>query len=43
MQDKGNGGSQGPFQYTPIFGRERFKLPDLPKIHGLKLPAGKPS
>jgi regulator of protease activity HflC (stomatin/prohibitin superfamily) len=39
MDEKGNGGSQGPFQETPVFGKKRFKMPGLRKIPGLKLPA----
>ena len=40
MNDKGNGGSQGPFQDTPIFGRKRLKIPGLPKLPDFKLPIG---
>jgi len=38
MNDKGNGGSQGPFRDTPVFGRKRLKMPGLPKFSGFKLP-----
>jgi regulator of protease activity HflC (stomatin/prohibitin superfamily) len=38
MNDKGNGGSKGPFQDQPIFGRKRLKIPGLPKLPDLKLP-----
>jgi hypothetical protein len=40
MQEKGSGGSQGPFQDSPIFGKKRMKMPGLPKIPGIKLPTG---
>jgi len=40
MNDKGNGGSQGPFQDTPIFGGKRPKIPGLPKLPDFKLPVG---
>jgi regulator of protease activity HflC (stomatin/prohibitin superfamily) len=38
MNDKGNGGSKGPFQDSPIFGRKRPKIPGLPKLPDFKLP-----
>jgi regulator of protease activity HflC (stomatin/prohibitin superfamily) len=38
MSEKGNGGSQGPFQDTPIFGGKRPKIPGLPKLPDFKLP-----
>jgi len=41
MNDKGNGGSQGPFQDTPIFGKKRPKMPGLPKLPNFKLPLGR--
>jgi regulator of protease activity HflC (stomatin/prohibitin superfamily) len=40
MNDKGNGGSQGPFQDTPIFGKKRPGIPGLPKLPDFKLPIG---
>lgn len=38
MTDKGNGGSQGPFQNKPIFGKRGAGLPNIPKLPDLKLP-----
>lgn len=38
MTDKGNGGSQGPFQDKPIFGKRGAGLPNIPKLSDLKLP-----
>ncbi len=38
MNDKGNGGSKGPFQDTPIFGKRKGGLPQIPKLPNLKLP-----
>lgn len=38
MTDKGNGGSQGPFQNKPIFGKRGVGLPNIPKLPDLKLP-----
>ena len=40
MEDKGNGGSKGPFQDTPVFGKRRSKIPGLPKLPDIKLPLG---
>ena len=38
MNDKGNGGSKGPFQDTPIFGKRKGGLPPFPKLPDIKLP-----
>ncbi|MDF1536374.1 MAG: SPFH domain-containing protein [bacterium] len=35
MTESGNGGSKGPFQDTPIFGKRGLNLPKFPKFPGI--------
>ena len=39
MTEKGNGGEQGPFKDTPIFGKKKgIGFPKIPGLPGLKIP-----
>ena len=39
MTEKGNGGDQGPFKDTPVFGKKGGKgFPKIPNLPGLKIP-----